>query len=111
MKNGLAGCGTIFALFEKQYSKQDAQKGCPARPQRVKARGVPLGYVEGLNDARTPLAGFFSILLRNDVAHKIVQSRIGDLDLDELPRCGCPIIDIDNTVDLRSQPFMASLKQ
>jgi len=28
----------------------------------VKIRGVPLGYVEGLNDARTPLAGFFSIL-------------------------------------------------
>jgi len=25
-------------------------------------RGVPLGYVEGLSDARTPLAGFFSIL-------------------------------------------------
>jgi hypothetical protein len=29
----------------------------------VKIRGVPLGYVEGLNDARTPLADFFSILL------------------------------------------------
>ena len=33
------------------------------RPQRVRARGVPLGYVEGLNDARTLLAGCFSILL------------------------------------------------
>jgi hypothetical protein len=42
---------------------QDAQKGRPARPQRVKARGVPFGYVEGLNDARTLLADFFSILL------------------------------------------------
>jgi hypothetical protein len=42
---------------------QDAQKVRPARPQRVKARGVPLRYVEGLNDARTPLADFFSILL------------------------------------------------
>ena len=31
--------------------------------QRVKAQGVPLGYVEGLNDARTLLADFFSILL------------------------------------------------
>ena len=29
----------------------------------MKARGVPSGYVEGLNDARTPLAGVFSILL------------------------------------------------
>jgi len=35
----------------------------PARPQRAKTRDVPLGYVEGLNDARTPLANFFSLLL------------------------------------------------
>src|SRR2546421_669763 len=42
---------------------QDAQKVRPARPQRVKARGVPSRHVEGLNDARTPLADFFSILL------------------------------------------------
>ena len=42
---------------------QGAQKGCPARPQRVKARGVPSWYVEGLNDARTLLADFFSVLL------------------------------------------------
>ena len=41
---------------------RDAQNGCPARPQRVKARGVPLGYVEGLNDARTLLADIISIL-------------------------------------------------
>ncbi len=45
-----------------RHFPQDAQKARPARPQRVKIRGVPLGYVEGLNDARTPLAGFFSIL-------------------------------------------------
>ena len=42
---------------------QDAQKGRSARPQRVKARGVPSWYVEGLNDARTRLADFFSVLL------------------------------------------------
>jgi hypothetical protein len=30
----------------------------------VKTRGVPLGYVEGLNDARTLLADFFNSLLR-----------------------------------------------
>ena len=70
---------------------QDAQNARPARPQRVKIRGgtnrtlwgrSPLEWilangkaptvlpaseklllnVEGLNDARTPLAGFFSIL-------------------------------------------------
>jgi len=61
-----------------------------------------LGYVEGLNDARTlpgkrrvsarlgwagEKSNFFSILLRDDVAHKIIQGRIGDLDLDEFP-CG-----------------------
>jgi len=30
----------------------------------VKDRGVPSGYVEVLNDARTPLAGFFNSLLK-----------------------------------------------
>jgi hypothetical protein len=54
----------------------------------VKARIVPLRYVEGLNDARTPLADFFSILLCDDVAYQIVQRRIGDLDLDEFSCCG-----------------------
>ena len=29
----------------------------------------PLGYVEGLNDARTPLADFFSILLTGRPGH------------------------------------------
>src|SRR5688572_4972776 len=40
---------------------RDAQKGRPARPQRVKRRGVLFSYVEPLNDARTKLADFFSI--------------------------------------------------
>ena len=47
-----------------------------------------LRYVEPLSDARTPLAAFFSTLLRDDVAYEIVQSRIGDLDLDEFPCSG-----------------------
>jgi hypothetical protein len=38
-------------------------KRLPARPQQVKDRGVPEGYVEGLNDARMKLADFFSSLL------------------------------------------------
>ena len=68
---------------------QDAQKDRPARPQREKARGAySPGYVESLNDARTRLAGCFSILLCDDVPHKIVQGRIGDLDLDKFPCCG-----------------------
>ena len=56
--------------------QQDARKCRPARPQRVKGRGYPLGYVEGLNDARTTLADFFSILLaygwplRIDLVHQ-----------------------------------------
>ena len=29
----------------------------------MKSRGVPLGYIEGLNEARTPPAACFSILL------------------------------------------------
>jgi hypothetical protein len=45
---------------------QDDQNGCPGRPQRVKPRGVPLRYVEGLNDARTKLADFFSVLQKSD---------------------------------------------
>ena len=46
-----------------QKPSQAVQKGRPARPQRVKTGGVPLGYVEDLNDARTPLAGFVTSLL------------------------------------------------
>src|SRR6185295_15779395 len=49
-------CGTTG------HASAGCSKSRPARPQRVKARGVPLRYVEGLNDARTKLGGFFSIL-------------------------------------------------
>ena len=54
---------------------QAAQKGCPARPQRVNTRGVPLGYVEGLSDARTLLADFFSSLLelKNQYFVRLIQ--------------------------------------
>src|SRR6266849_5418531 len=58
----LEGCGkTIVARWKfngphvwghGRNTLQDAQKVRPARPQRVKDRGVPSGYVEGLNDAR-----------------------------------------------------------
>ena len=37
--------------------------------RRVETGGVPSGYVEGLNDARTKLADFFSVLL---VRHFVV---------------------------------------
>jgi len=50
-----------FAVIADEFT--GCSKRLSARPQRVKGRGVPVGYVEGLNDARTTLAGFFSILL------------------------------------------------
>ena len=39
----------------------------------MKARGVPLGYVEGLNDARTTLTDFFSILLDSLACHEQIR--------------------------------------
>ena len=45
---------------------QDAQKGRPARPQQSEEARRTLRYVEPLGDARTKLAGFFSILLLLD---------------------------------------------
>jgi len=98
-------------LRQWKNTRQDAQKVRPARPQRVKARGgthrtlwgrSPLEWilangkaptvlpaseklllnVEGLNDARTPLAGFFSILLRFFLPEeeRSIQSRDGNGD-------------------------------
>ena len=63
-------------VWESRTTTQAAQKGRPARPQRVKARGVPSWYVEGLNDARTTLVDFFSSLqgLRL-VSHRLIQLR------------------------------------
>ena len=48
-------------MLEPPFFLQDAQKGLPARPQRVKDRDVLSGYIEGLNDARTLLEDVFSI--------------------------------------------------
>jgi hypothetical protein len=41
---------------------QDAQKGHQQGRSERRSEGVPLRYVEGLSDARTTLAAFFSIL-------------------------------------------------
>ncbi len=60
--------------------KKNVQQG---RSER-RPEAYLLWYVEGLNDARTMLADFFSIRLGDDVAHEIVQSRIGDLDFDKI---------------------------
>ena len=71
--SSLGECGKTILAPENFYGPhvwhnrstfpQDAQKDRSARPQRVKARGVPSWYVEGLNGARTTLEDFFSILL------------------------------------------------
>jgi hypothetical protein len=71
--SSLAECGKTILGPENFYGShvwhnrstfpQDAQKDRSARPQRVKGRGVLSWYVEGLNDARTTLEDFFSILL------------------------------------------------
>ena len=45
---------TLCRMFKEAVSKAAASEDPEA---------YPLGYVEGLNDARTMLAGFFSILL------------------------------------------------
>ncbi len=42
---------------------QDGQKGCPARPQQARRRGVLFQYVEPPSAARTKLADSFNILL------------------------------------------------
>jgi len=61
--HGTVGMQWSARIAQWENTLQDAQKVRSARPQRVKERGVPLGYVEGLNDARTTLADFFSIRL------------------------------------------------
>ena len=45
-----------------EEAREDAEKARPARPQRVKGRGVRGWYVETLSDARTPLEGFCNII-------------------------------------------------
>jgi hypothetical protein len=72
---------------QHEHGSQAAQKVRPARPQRVKARGVPLGYVEGLNDARTLLADFFSSLLGLAGGLRLFAIEFGPAIIE--PLCGC----------------------
>ena len=99
----------------RSWITEEGPAGCSKRLSSKAAASEEarrtLRYVEPLSDARTPLAGFLSILLGDDVAYEIVQSRIRDLDFDEFPRSGGSIINVHDAVDLGSQPFMASLEQ
>ena len=76
----------------RSWTAVESPAGCSKRLSSKAAASEEarrtLRYVEPLSDARTPLAGFFSTLLRDDVAYKVVQGRIGNLDLDEFPRGG-----------------------
>jgi hypothetical protein len=49
-------------LNNKGNISQDAQKGRQQDRSERRTEAYPLGYVEGLSDARTKLAAFFSIL-------------------------------------------------
>ena len=51
-------CDTTREHSRRMLKKADQQGRSERRPE-----AYPLGYVEDLNDARTPLADFFSILL------------------------------------------------
>ncbi len=76
----------------RSWTTDESPAGCSKRLSSKAAASEEarrtLRYVEPLSDARTKLTGFFSTMLGDDVAHKIVQCRIGDLDLDEFPCCG-----------------------
>jgi len=71
--SSLAECGEVnqvhesfdgsYCIAQHKHILAGRSKRAFARPQRVKARGIPSWYVEGLNDARTTLADFFSALL------------------------------------------------
>jgi hypothetical protein len=54
-------CGTTGAHSRRMLKKAVQQGRSERRPETY-----PLGYVEGLNDARTLLADFFSILLEGE---------------------------------------------
>ena len=51
-------CGTTGEPFHRMFKQFDQQDRSERRPE-----AYPLGYVEGLNDARTKLADCLSILL------------------------------------------------
>ena len=53
---------------EPAVSWAEASRSYPPTPSQPGQALLPWGYVEGLNDARTPLADFFSILPRGAIA-------------------------------------------
>ncbi len=79
----------MLAGAQKDQTSHPPNPGAPrlalsqARPQRAKMRGRALRCVKPLSDARTPLAGFFSILLQIPTAFDRLEQRhfVGILDI------------------------------
>ena len=67
----VCSCGTTAEHSRRKLKKAVQQGRSERRPD-----AYPLGYVEGLNDARTTLADFFSILL------VLIQIPIGNISID-----------------------------
>ena len=88
-----AGAQIWSAPHPYRSNSQDAQNGCPARPQQASRRRVPLRYVESSSDARTKLAAFFSILLglqptligKTDIPTISNNDMVKDCNAEELP--------------------------
>jgi hypothetical protein len=54
----------VFTFLQQENHVQDAQKGCPARPQPMATpQAYPLGYVEDVVEVRTQLGTVFTILM------------------------------------------------
>ena len=58
---------------EPTVSRTEASPSYPPTPSLPGQALVPWRYVEGLNDARTPLAGFFSILINQIRLRNIIE--------------------------------------
>ena len=82
LSEALAGCEKprfviIYRWIIQNYAHASIASGCSKRPSSKAAASEEarrtLRYVEPLNDARTPLADFFSILLELNmlVDHRI----------------------------------------
>jgi hypothetical protein len=69
-ENGREGCGKAMVAgrtFGGAYSEITGYDSAGwSKWPSSKAAAYPLGYVEGLNDARTTLADVFSILLEGE---------------------------------------------
>jgi hypothetical protein len=78
-------CGTTGEPFHRMFKQFDQQDRSERRPE-----AYPLGYVEGLNDARTKLADCFSILLAANKGDECLVDHIRSFPLWNVPCLGDP---------------------